>query len=231
DPEKNRDKVGEMLKEVPKLTQKIAGKSIPLEKFVSRKARKFHLQDRRLFFPWLEILYIFNGFDTIPSATVTEHLAAIDAALSKLESSGSATSDHLPYATYADDVCLARFLKGVLIREEAYPHAQTLMPVEELARLPVPEARVEERLSYAARQLEFVISQAHDIKLDHWILPFARFELGQLYMRSRAYPKARREYEAALNGGVAEDEAGSAKKKASLENMLHFRAHNALVKL
>ncbi|RKO86983.1 outer membrane protein Iml2/Tetratricopeptide repeat protein 39, partial [Blyttiomyces helicus] len=63
DPEKNRDKVGEMLKEVPKLTQKIAGKSIPLEKFVSRKARKFHLQDRRLFFPWLEILYIFNGFD------------------------------------------------------------------------------------------------------------------------------------------------------------------------
>ncbi|KAI8825790.1 outer membrane protein Iml2/Tetratricopeptide repeat protein 39, partial [Fimicolochytrium jonesii] len=58
-----KEQVGEMLKEVPKLTKKIAGKSIPMEKFVSRKCRKWQLQGGRLFLPHFEMLYIMNGFD------------------------------------------------------------------------------------------------------------------------------------------------------------------------
>ncbi|RKO93209.1 hypothetical protein BDK51DRAFT_52691 [Blyttiomyces helicus] len=50
------------------------------------------------------------------------------------------TSANLPYATYAtnaDDVCLACFRKGVMIKEETYyPHVQTLKLV---ARLPAPD--------------------------------------------------------------------------------------------
>ncbi|EGF80180.1 hypothetical protein BATDEDRAFT_11444, partial [Batrachochytrium dendrobatidis JAM81] len=52
-----------MLKQVPKLCKKVAGKSIPLEKFVSRKSRKYFLQGKRLLLPGYEIMYMWNGFD------------------------------------------------------------------------------------------------------------------------------------------------------------------------
>lgn len=59
----------------------------------------------------------------------------------------------------------------------------------------------------------------------------SRLELGKLYVRSREFDKARREFSAALSGGVGEDEIGQGMKRVSLENTLHFRVHNAVVKL
>ena len=39
--EKHQAEVSELMEKVPNLRQRIAGKSIPIEKFVARKARKY----------------------------------------------------------------------------------------------------------------------------------------------------------------------------------------------
>jgi tetratricopeptide (TPR) repeat protein len=58
DPLKNLNEVTIMFKQVPSLCKKVSGKSIPIEKWVSRKSRKFALQENRLLFPAYEILYM-----------------------------------------------------------------------------------------------------------------------------------------------------------------------------
>ncbi|KAJ3151624.1 hypothetical protein HDU86_006043 [Geranomyces michiganensis] len=234
DPESARTKVTDMLAEVPKLTRKVAGKSIPLEKFVSRKCRKWTLQNNALVLPHLEILYVLNGFDVIPATRVPDFIAQVDAVLKELDAKAPASDSAAPpYKTYYDDVCLVRFLKGVLTRDTAIPNSLTLAPVQVLAAAPAPTPVQQATLAYAARQLEHTRHFADRIALDHWLLPFSRLELGKLYVRAQEYGKARREFEAALNNGYAEDEVGASggKKKISLENTLHFRVHNALVKL
>lgn len=50
-------------------------------------------------------------------------------------------------------------------------------------------------------------------------------------MRFKKYDKARNEFQAALNGGYQDDEAGKQKHKASMESSLHLRIHNAVQKL
>ncbi|KAI8919833.1 hypothetical protein DFJ77DRAFT_450115 [Powellomyces hirtus] len=232
DPVAHQDEVSAMLKEVPKLTRKVAGKSIPLEKFVARKCRKWELQKNRLLLPHLEMLYILNGFDVIPASDIPHFIATVDAELKLLEAQIPDGDNPPPYKTFYDDLCLTRLLKGILTRDTAIPNSSTLAPVVELAQQPPPTAQQQQTLQYAARQLEYVRHQADKIALDHWLLPFSRMELGKLYVRAQEYEKARKEFEAALRNGYGEEDVGSPPQgKISLENTLHFRVHNAMVKL
>ncbi|KAF9555191.1 hypothetical protein CPC08DRAFT_737445 [Agrocybe pediades] len=77
DPEKKKENIAEaakLMERVPGLRQKIAGKSIPLEKFVSRKARKFSGQNNRLCLPALELAYIFQGIAHAPRKVILEKM-------------------------------------------------------------------------------------------------------------------------------------------------------------
>ncbi|KAI8814774.1 outer membrane protein Iml2/Tetratricopeptide repeat protein 39, partial [Cladochytrium replicatum] len=56
-------RVIDLMNEVPGATKKVAGKSVPIEKLIARKARKFRDQGCRLMLPALEILYFFNVFE------------------------------------------------------------------------------------------------------------------------------------------------------------------------
>ena len=47
---------------VPKWKQRIAGKSIPMEKFAIAKAKLFLDQGNHLTLPTLELIYMWNGF-------------------------------------------------------------------------------------------------------------------------------------------------------------------------
>ena len=47
-------------REVPLHKQRIAGKSIPMEKFVIKKSERFFAQNDRLCLPALELLYVWN---------------------------------------------------------------------------------------------------------------------------------------------------------------------------
>ncbi|TPX37753.1 hypothetical protein SmJEL517_g00442 [Synchytrium microbalum] len=236
DAEKYKTQVDTMMKEIAKLTKKVAGKSIPVEKFFARKSRKWTLQGGRLLLPGLECLYIWNGFDFMPKEHLYQALDLINDALRKLDSQlpPSADQDKPPYETYFDDLCLARFFKGVVMRELAMPTSVTLIPMVEEAKLRPNTEQVND-LKDAARALDFIKVVAPRIHLDHYILPFSRYEHGRLAMRMGDYGKARIEFQAALNGGFADDEDSSGwragSRKYSLEGSIQIRTHNALAKL
>lgn len=49
--------------DVPKYKQRIAGKSLPMEKFAVKKSQRFLNQNNRLFMPAVELLYLWNLFN------------------------------------------------------------------------------------------------------------------------------------------------------------------------
>ena len=73
-----------LLKSVPSMTQRIAGKSLPIEKFAVRKVKRFLAQGNRLILPGYELMYVWNGFSvlgenrfmTSPVVALTSRLAS-----------------------------------------------------------------------------------------------------------------------------------------------------------
>jgi len=51
------------IRDVPKYKQRIAGKSLPMEKFAVKKSQRFFSQNNRLFMPAIELLYLWNLFN------------------------------------------------------------------------------------------------------------------------------------------------------------------------
>jgi hypothetical protein len=92
---------------VPSLTQKVAGKSIPLEKFVSRRARKFTSQGNRLALAGLEAAYVLNCLSMSPMEVLEKkYLEQVSTLLVELEGVKSPTS----YGQSADEYWDGSFL-------------------------------------------------------------------------------------------------------------------------
>ncbi|KAF8070007.1 hypothetical protein FPV67DRAFT_1753952 [Lyophyllum atratum] len=90
--EERMGEAGRLMGRVPGLRQKIAGKSIPLEKFVARKARKFATQKNRLLLPALEVAYLFQAIAHAPRAVIVgKMLPLVRRALHKLSLYGEGT--------------------------------------------------------------------------------------------------------------------------------------------
>jgi hypothetical protein len=192
-------------------------------------------QNNRLLLPGYEVIYMWTGFDIIPSSRLTlvleeisTHLSDLDNELEKFQKTKNAES--LPYKTYNDDLALARLLKGVAIRELYYPTCATIIPVNELVLIKPTTTQISQ-LTFASKQLSFITAIADQVELDHWILPYSRFELGQLYLRLGNYKSARKEFKAAKHGGYTDKEIGIVRKRYSMENSLHLKTHNCVVKL
>lgn len=86
--------------------KKIAGKSIPLEKYVARKSRKFTAQNR-LCLPHLEIVMIFNGFRNMDDNRLYESLQLIDEEKKLWPSLPSSSRT-------VDDECLVLLLEAII---------------------------------------------------------------------------------------------------------------------
>ncbi len=108
------DDAAALLEKVPGLLQKIAGKSIPLEKLVSRRARKF-MKERRLVLPALEIGYIFLAITHAPREVLAKKM------LPEIKSCLEGMKGRETLGGYHDDLCLSKFLEGVCLRYLAYP--------------------------------------------------------------------------------------------------------------
>ena len=63
--EEERAEQLELMTAVPGLKQRIAGKSLPMEKYAIRKAERFLKQGGRLTLPGLELIYLWNGFKIV----------------------------------------------------------------------------------------------------------------------------------------------------------------------
>ncbi|KAJ1961302.1 hypothetical protein IWQ62_003914 [Dispira parvispora] len=120
-----RKDIRETMDQVGARVQRIGGKSIPVEKFVARKARKFFMQNQRLLLPALELMMVWSAFMSMPVTHLWLALALVDKELETLDQNhDQLTNDEHYY--YYDDLCLAHLLRGIILRELAYPTSAVL---------------------------------------------------------------------------------------------------------
>ena len=187
-------KVISLMSSVNGKVQKIAGKRIPIEKFVARKARKFLAQGNRLFLPGFEMMMIWNGFAFMKPATLNKAASIVDDRIKQMEVCPEADRA----ANHFDDLFLAYLFRAIILRDSK----QYLESMETF---------------YTALGME------KQLTLDHYLAPFARYELGRLFMQMNPpmIKEAKVEFET-----IKKDY-----KKYSLENTVHFRIHNATRRL
>lgn len=219
----SNDKAAELFAKVPGLMQRIAGKSIPMEKFVARKAHKFNTQGR-LLLPALEFSYIYHCLSNAPRyALLDEQLVMISDALTELNEVQDPSAYHSGADEYWDDFCLAHFLRGVTLRYIAHPepHAKVDPPESDI---PEDEANEQAMLSFKT-----VLEHGHKISTDHYIIYFSHYELGRLYGNMGQRSDAKRELELVLSGKMLEDKGRrKGNHKYGMQNMALLRSNGAL---
>ncbi|KAJ7613414.1 hypothetical protein FB45DRAFT_938308 [Roridomyces roridus] len=210
-----REEALRLMKLVPTLRQKIAGKSIPLEKFVARKARKCIAQNGRLLLPALELSVVFLGIAHAPRRIVEERmLPQVRSALAELKEGAQG---------YWDDLALARYLEGLCLRYIAFPDPDAVLDPAE-----VPALSRDEAANGAKACFEAVFKDGEKIELDHHIVYHAHYELGRLLACLGDEAEARRHLELVLSGKYLEVGPSGRKGRYSMENALHMRANAAV---
>ncbi|XP_062306162.1 tetratricopeptide repeat protein 39A isoform X1 [Osmerus eperlanus] len=140
-----------LFRQVHGLKQKIAGKSLPTEKFAIRKARRY-LSESPIAVPAppLEMMYIWNGYTVIGKhKDLTEGmLKTLDEAQSKLDC-GPKTEFSI------DDQCLVSLLKGLCLKHLGHQDE-------------------------AEHYFTLVLCNESQIKYDHYLVPNALLEHGLL---------------------------------------------------
>jgi hypothetical protein len=173
------------------------------------------------------------GFDLLPPEQLSSIIQEMNQSISNLEAQlkkfEEEDPDSIPYDTFYDDLCLANFFKGLAQRELGLPTHATQIPCTELAKKPL-ESSQESQLLESIKTFQKVVEDGDDVDLDHWMVPYARFEIGQTRMRLKTYSLARKEFKAAMKGGFLDKEQGIKRLRVSMEANLHLRAHNCGVK-
>ncbi|XP_050401579.2 tetratricopeptide repeat protein 39B [Patella vulgata] len=100
-----------LFSEVPNLKQRIAGKSLPFEKFAVAKTLRYAEQKERLTLPALELIYVWNGFNIIGQkmSLLDPMLTIIEQTINQLQNKKD------EYIYFYDDYGLALLLKGVCL--------------------------------------------------------------------------------------------------------------------
>uniref|UniRef100_A0A8C1P617 Tetratricopeptide repeat protein 39B n=1 Tax=Cyprinus carpio TaxID=7962 RepID=A0A8C1P617_CYPCA len=158
------ENVVELFRQVEGLKQRLAGKSIPTEKFAIRKSRRYSSATPvKLVIPALEMMYVWNGFTIVGKrADTTESLLiTIERAEEQLR------NDPNPSEFHPDDQCLVQMLKGLCLK-----HLGRLLQAE---------------LCFTQ-----VLSSEKRIRYDHYLIPFTLYELGLLYKQQGDCVKAMR---------------------------------------
>lgn len=59
---KEKQEVDNLMMQAPTYKQRIAGKSLPMEKFIVKKAERYFAQKKNLVVPVFELMYVWNLF-------------------------------------------------------------------------------------------------------------------------------------------------------------------------
>ncbi|KAK5893084.1 hypothetical protein CgunFtcFv8_005991 [Champsocephalus gunnari] len=159
---KTGEDIMELFRQVEGLKQRLAGKSIPTEKFAVRKSRRYKAASPiPLVIPALEMMYVWNGFTIVGKrADSTEALlVTIETAEKQLR------NDPSPSEFHPDDSCLVQMLKGLCLK-----HLGRLLQAE---------------LCFTQ-----VLSSESRIRYDHYLIPFTLYELGLLHKQQGDFAKA-----------------------------------------
>ncbi|TNY22156.1 hypothetical protein DMC30DRAFT_393124 [Rhodotorula diobovata] len=217
-------KANQTMAQVPDLMQRIAGKSIPLEKFVARRARKFVAQGNRLTLPGIELAYVLNCLGLSPRFVLfEEHLNQVSQVLADLHAVKEPEKYGKNGDEYWDDYCLAHLLRGIILRFIAHPEPHVVARPKE-SPIPVDEADEQALISF-----NNVLKHGRDISHDHHVVWFAHYELGRLYQAKGDWALAREQYELVMSGKHLEvNTAKKGKGKVSLQNMAVLRSNAGL---
>ncbi|KAG7230779.1 hypothetical protein INR49_019593 [Caranx melampygus] len=156
------------LMQVPSLKQKIAGKSLPTEKFAIRKARRY-LAEKPIPLPAppLEMMYIWNGYTVIG-----KHKDLTEGMLKTLDEA-QAQLDNSPRTEFSiDDQCLLSLLKGLCLKHLGHQEE-------------------------AEHYFTLVLCNETQIKYDHYLVPNALLEHGLLCLEQGRKDEAIKLLEAA----------------------------------
>lgn len=135
-------------RDVPKYKQRIAGKSLPMEKFAIKKAERYFNQGQNLVLPAIELMFLWNLFKILKNFSVaTKIFKIIDKSLVDLNSSIKPSKYHY------DNKALILLLRGSCLRHMGSP-------------------------LQALECLENVISLQKDIVEDTYLIPYAIVELA-----------------------------------------------------
>jgi hypothetical protein len=170
--------------------------------------------------------YVWNSYDIMPLVHLLRSLSAIELTISNLDALMSdAMKSNQFHTNYWDDVCLAHLLRGVVLSKIAFPNNPN--HEDEKGFKHNSESSIS-TCATAIASFQYVLSNGSKIQLDHYLVHFARYELGRLYTNMREFSKARMEFQKVLDGV---DRPNHGKGRYSLENMLLLRTYNAMVKL
>ncbi|XP_011539351.1 tetratricopeptide repeat protein 39A isoform X2 [Homo sapiens] len=143
----------ELFRAVPGLKLKIAGKSLPTEKFAIRKSRRYFSSNPiSLPVPALEMMYIWNGYAVIgKQPKLTDGILEIITKAEEMLEKG-------PENEYSvDDECLVKLLKGLCLKYLG-------------------------RVQEAEENFRSISANEKKIKYDHYLIPNALLELALLLM-------------------------------------------------
>ncbi|XP_034490295.1 tetratricopeptide repeat protein 39B-like isoform X2 [Drosophila innubila] len=184
--------IDKLMLEVVTYKQKIAGKSLPMEKFMSKRALRYKIQNGRLVLPLIELMYLWNMFKFIGKEYQIADgiLQVIDTEFhnfKRIESTG------LLYLTshlyYADNRALCLLLRGSCYKQMG-KLALALQDFNECIMLNgivedhfiIPYAYFEAALCHASENRDLAISMLQDIKKK-----FSKFALeSRLHFRIHA---------------------------------------------
>lgn len=165
-----KKEITEMITKVPELKHHFSGKSIPLEKFFCKKADKFKAQNNWLLYPVYEMMYVWNYFILLKGKkeVLNGIIAKLDRSLAELKETKK------DWAYFADNYCLATFLKGLCLRYMGTP-----LSAEEC--------------------FKEVLKNQKLIKDDIYLPACAAMELGFICIETKNYPVALQYLELAKN--------------------------------
>ncbi|KAM9687482.1 tetratricopeptide repeat protein 39A isoform 2-T2 [Trichechus inunguis] len=143
----------ELFRAVPGLKLKIAGKSLPTEKFAIRKSRRYLCPNPiSLPIPALEMMYIWNGYAVIgKQRELTDGILEVITRAEEMLEKG-------PENEYSvDDECLVKLLKGLCLKYLGCVHE-------------------------AEENFRSISANEKKIKYDHYLIPNGLLELALLFM-------------------------------------------------
>lgn len=150
-----------LFRHLPDFKQRIAGKSIPFEKFAVHKSQKYFKQDKRLFLPGLELVYVWNGF------RVLQHRPELARPLLELVHRAQVQLEQFKDGElYVDDWCLGKLLEGMCYKSMEQPQD-------------------------AMKCLSAALERSSEIVSDHYLAPFTCAEIGFLYLDQDNLQKAK----------------------------------------
>ncbi|GMK59553.1 hypothetical protein CspeluHIS016_0801590 [Cutaneotrichosporon spelunceum] len=223
-PEATEAEAVALIESLPKLSKKIAGKSLPIEKLANRKGRKYIAQGHMLFLPAMELAYVFGCLGHTPRRVlVSKWLPHINAELERLEA--STPEEWGNGQQYWDDYALGHFLRGCVQFTAAYQP-----PEATAAALAPQEGDPGTATLDAGAEADFlaVVDAAPKVKLDHYILFHNHYEFGRLYSRRGDAANAQAHFDVVMHNKLPVANSHFGKGKYSLEGALQIKTHAAV---